>query len=119
MTERTFTYAELAKKLGIKIDSARRLVRRKNWKRTTGNDGTTRISVPVESLPPDNPPDSPPDNTNLPTQEFEIKIARLEAEVTGLNQLVEAERTRSAAAERDRDDWKELALKPWWKRIVG
>lgn len=119
MAEITLTYGELAKRLGIKIDSARRLVRRKHWKRTVGNDGTMRITVPIDALKDDKTPDNPTDSPPLPNPDYEIKIARLEAEVTGLNQLVDAERRRADAAEQDRDNWKNFAHRPWWKRLAG
>jgi hypothetical protein len=41
------TFAELATKLGITVPSAKNLVRRKRWPRHAGNDGLTRITVPV------------------------------------------------------------------------
>lgn len=47
-------------------------------------------------------------------------------EVALLKALLEAEKLRSEAAERallqaekDRDRWHELAIKPWWKRLIG
>ena len=44
------TYRELAERLGIKPESARKTAQRRRWHRTTANDGTTRIHVPVEAL---------------------------------------------------------------------
>jgi hypothetical protein len=41
------TFAELATKLGITVPSTKNLVRRKRWPRHAGNDGLTRIIVPV------------------------------------------------------------------------
>lgn len=134
MAEVQLTYQELAKRLNIKLDSARKLVRRKRWPRTTGNDGTTRILVSLDDLKDTSPPDIPEDiRTDAPSDkslsqdhEKDIKIARLEAELKGANNLIEAERNRAnaeanraQAAERDRDDWKALATRPWWKKITG
>ena len=55
------TYRELAERLGIKPESARKTAQRRRWHRTTANDGTTRIHVPVEALgrPRDSTGDSP------------------------------------------------------------
>jgi hypothetical protein len=130
MREMQMTYQEIAKRLNIKLDSARKLVRRKRWKRTMGNDGNMRINVPLDGFKDDDPTDSTPDiPTDVPRTydpEKDIKIARLEAELKGVSDLVEAERRRAdaealrtQAAERDRDAWKELATRPWWKKITG
>jgi len=110
------TYRELADKLGIKPESARKTAQRKRWKRTTGNDGTVRIHVPVESLqiPRDGTVDSPTDTASI-----RIQLARLSAEIDGLHGVLAAERQRAHAAETDRDRWHALALRPWWKRLTG
>jgi hypothetical protein len=47
---RWMTYAELAEGLGIGLDSAKNLARRKRWGRQRGNDGLARIGVPSEVL---------------------------------------------------------------------
>ena len=47
----TFTYDTLAERLGISRDSARKLAMRRRWNRVPGNDGHTRVSVPVDALP--------------------------------------------------------------------
>jgi hypothetical protein len=57
---RVMTYAEIAATFGIAHDSARRLVRRKRWTRTKGNDGTARIEVPLDALPTSSDPDPGP-----------------------------------------------------------
>jgi hypothetical protein len=44
------TYVELAAKLDITVPSAKTLVRRHRWEKRPGNDGLTRILVPVEYL---------------------------------------------------------------------
>ena len=130
MREMQMTYQEIAKRLNIKLDSARKLVRRKRWKRTMGNDGNMRINVPLDGFkddePKDNTPDIPTDVPRTDDPEKDIKIARLEAELKGMSDLVDAERrradteaTRAQAAENDRDAWKDLATRPWWKKITG
>ena len=57
---RVMTYAEIAAAFGIARDSARRLVRRKGWTRTKGNDGTARIEIPLDALPVPSDPDPAP-----------------------------------------------------------
>src|SRR3954465_7877425 len=71
---RLMTYAEIAEALGIGGDSARALVRRKRWHRKPGNDGCTRVEVPIEYLnshngavgPPASLPPEPP--ASLPVE---------------------------------------------------
>lgn len=118
MTTQTVTYAELAARLGITEDSAKRLVRRRKWPRKTGNDGKMRIDVPVDRLDvaPDSPGDSP---AGRPGDDSAVTIARLEAEISGLKALVEAERARADATAADRDRWHDLAMRPWWRRLAG
>src|SRR6476469_993568 len=65
---KSFTYAELADALGLTAGSVRNLVRRKRWPRHAGNDGATRIAVPVEYLAENSPRDTPTDGeSSLPT----------------------------------------------------
>jgi len=112
----TLTYRELAEKLGIKLESARKTAQRKHWNRTAGNDGTVRVHVPVEEFrsPRDSTGDSPTD-----TSVVQIQLARLSAEIEGLRGVLASERQRADAAESDRDRWHSLAIRPWWKRLTG
>lgn len=130
MTTQTLSYEELAAKLSITPDSARKLARRRRWARKVGNDGKTRVEVPVDRLDADSdvprdsprviPPDSPPDVLPpVPPDETALVIARLEVEVAGLKALVAAERGRADAAVADRDRWHAMAVRPWWKRLAG
>ena len=48
-------YDELARVFGIERESARRLVIRKRWKRSKGNDGRARVAIPTDALPPVTP----------------------------------------------------------------
>jgi hypothetical protein len=41
------TYAELASRLGVELDSAKRRVARAGWRRQAGNDGRVRVAVPL------------------------------------------------------------------------
>lgn len=59
------TYAELAERLGIAVASAKMRVMRKGWHRVRGNDGLTRVHVPVSALETTRPsqkanPETPP-----------------------------------------------------------
>src|SRR4051812_29299073 len=44
------TYTELAEARGISLASARRMVHRHKWPKQIGNDGLTRVSIPVSAL---------------------------------------------------------------------
>src|SRR3954452_1873899 len=63
-------YEELAEKLGITVASARRLVLRRHWMKTRGNDGRAVIQVPEEFLQrrydarEDSPDDDTPDDAD-------------------------------------------------------
>src|SRR3954452_18024538 len=50
METRLLTYTELGEALGIAVDSAKRLARRRKWKKQPGNDGRARVAVPTERL---------------------------------------------------------------------
>lgn len=110
------TYKELAERLNIKPESARKTAQRRRWRRTNGNDGTVRVHVPVEALnaPRDNTGDSPTD-----TNPVHAQIARLSAELDGVRELLSAERRARDQAEADRDAWRSMAQRPWWKRLAG
>jgi hypothetical protein len=64
METRLLTYAELGAALGITAASAKRLSNRRKWSKTVGNDGLSRVYVPMEKLkaerpiPEDDPRDS-------------------------------------------------------------
>lgn len=47
---RLVTYADIEAEMGLKPASARQLVRRNGWRRLPGNDGRTRIEIPVEEF---------------------------------------------------------------------
>ena len=122
MLTETLTYKELAVRLGIKLASARRLVMRKRWPKAKGNDGETRITIPVEALerPDDSHDDDHTDNHNA------SHIKDLQAKIEALNEVLSSERQRADAcekravsAESDRDRWHAEAVKPWWRKVVG
>ena len=102
------TYRELAERLGIKPESARKTAQRRRWHRTTANDGTTRIHVPVEALgrPRDSTGDSP-------------TTAVLEERIRGLEALAAELRTQNDDLRADRDRWAAYVSRPWWRRLAG
>jgi hypothetical protein len=140
MAETWLSYDDIADRLRITPASARNLVRRKRWQRRPGNDGRARIAVPDDALcvstggasvvdiegGTDAPQPVSPDN------QVHLALARLEVEVAGLRELVVAERGRAEAegrradgeakradaAEADRDAWRAIADRPWWRRLI-
>lgn len=108
MTTESLTYRELANRLGIKIESARKTVQRKRWSRSNGNDGQVRILVPIDALPMSH--HSPSDT--LADAPCSIRQRELEMEVEKLKALLHS-------TENDRDRWHALATRPWWRRLVG
>ncbi|MDX0599609.1 hypothetical protein GOD17_31675 [Sinorhizobium medicae] len=122
MTIKSLTYAELAARLGVKPESARRLAQRRKWQRTIGNDGAARVFVPIDALPSpatssvtsprdtDNAENSAATDTHDDagdvTRDNPAAVAVLEAQIEGLKALLAAEARRAEAAERERDDWK-------------
>jgi hypothetical protein len=104
------TYADAAKILGVKVDSVKRRARNRGWKRLKGNDGLVRIGVPVEIFTlseRDNPPDRPSDDTG--------DRVRLEKEVSVLETEVRMLRERQVDLLQDRDHWRTMAQRPWWR----
>jgi len=112
----SLTYKELAEKMGVKVDSARKTVMRKRWQRVTGNDGQVRVIVPIDALPKpmDGAPDSPADS-----HQDGLTVRELQAKVEALGELLAVERRRADAAELDRDRWHAEAVKPWWRKLAG
>ena len=140
------SYRELAKALGITVDSARRLAtRHKEWPRQKANDGTVRVAVPLDRLP-DDAPDAPRDDG--PDVEPDIgtdtlgTVAALQAHIETLRDALakaearaDAELERANAAQADankaaldalravleRDqaqgELDRLRALPWWRRI--
>lgn len=55
------TYADAAELLGIDPDSVKRTAQRKGWERMPGNDGKTRVAVPLSAIPePKEAKETPP-----------------------------------------------------------
>jgi ribosomal protein L32E len=108
---RSLSYDELADLLGIERESARHLVFRRRWRRTKGNDGKTRVEVPLEMIPTpklDTPtghgplsPTGPATDmaTGLPTGADAIFTRHIER----LETMLADAQARLTAAEVDRD----------------
>ena len=99
------TYAELAGARAIKEPAAVRLVQRHQWERQQGNDGATRVAVPLAELRPSKPvapAGTPvaPDSRGLEDLARERERAeRAEGEATGLREGLARERERADRAE--------------------
>lgn len=97
------TYAEAAKLLNIKADSAKKRAMRRHWPRLVGNDGKTRIQVPPECLgtvPEDITTDITPDipvDTSPPIDDTRERLAASEARAEVL-----AAQVQDLQRERDR-----------------
>lgn len=104
MTFVKLTYKELASRVGISPDSARKLVQRRKWDRSTDTDGIARIVVPEEYLKSheidvfDTTGETAPDDNS-------------ERYIEALKALADSEAKRADAAATDRDRWFQLAMK--------
>jgi hypothetical protein len=122
--ERTLTYDELATLLRRSPEATRQLVRRRRWRRTLGNDGKMRVTVPVEALEVEEATEgadvAPTDGEAVPVLALASplhmgdvvpdvgsilsgQIRRLEAELEALREerdAVRSERDAAQAAER-------------------
>jgi hypothetical protein len=102
------TYAEVAKQLGVKLDSIRRHARRKRWRKVKGNDGTTRVLIPLDVLgrqdsPKDAPKDAPRDRPE-DSQDSARTIATLTEHIARLSRELEAGRAVLEAAQGEAAD---------------
>lgn len=114
MDTELLTYRELAERLGMKPESARKTAQRKGWHRTIGNDGLARVIVPVEAFerPERAAGDVPPDSSGPDVRDLEVLIQTLK-------DLAAAERRRADAAEADRDAWRDQAQRGILRRLFG
>jgi hypothetical protein len=104
--------------LGVDPDSISRRARRAGWSRQPGNDGRTRVAVPLDVLPkspadvrpktaPDAEADSPPENRadkggHVPGDESRT-IKALEDELATVREALARERERADAAQATAD----------------
>ena len=96
------TYGQLAERLDIEVPSAKVRARRAGWRREPGNDGKTRVFVPVHVLaaemqsevapaPPAAPVSAPDPAALLAQQASAALLAQLRADQAGeLTRLAEA-----------------------------
>jgi hypothetical protein len=112
------SYAELGRARGISAPSAKRLSNRRRWRKQAGNDGTTRVAVPVgEAVPRETDPedisgDVPPIHTQA-LAALQDAVSALRAQLADANTrtdralslladaeaVLTAERQRSVATE--------------------
>jgi len=103
------SYKEIADRLGIKLPSVRQTVSRRKWRRIRQNDGTIKIEVPLSYLQRD---------SVVVDEVIDINVD-VDSAVDNERLKVENEylKKRIADLEIDRDAWKELANKPWFRRL--
>jgi chromosome segregation ATPase len=108
MTEEWLTYREIGARLGLNVEAVRTRVRRAGWRTQPGNDGRTRVLVPVEAVvEPVRPDDEGVNDRVNRTGDLTGLVALLtatEARVSRLERQLEAERDRvnEARSETDR-----------------
>lgn len=112
------TYEAAAERLKIAVSSVKRQAARRKWPKRQGNNGRVTVGIPVARLSNDSQGD-----TVTPKAQPSINTELL---IKSLRELVEAERRRADAsdqranaAESDRDAWREMAQRSWWKKLVG
>jgi hypothetical protein len=113
MSDRLMTYDELATFLGRTPEAARQLVKRKRWRRVTGNDGKARITVPFEAVeeleasragdPATTAPAAARATPDRPPADRPDVIAVLTGHISRLERELETARQRTEALEKDRD----------------
>ncbi|HEY8613005.1 MAG TPA: hypothetical protein VIL69_17175 [Roseomonas sp.] len=89
------TYQELAERLGIDVQSARRRAQRSGWRRIPGNDGKARVVVPGHVLATDSTaaaPKTPSSATSAPPDPMTLEMMS--------HLLSQLEETRTLAAQR-------------------
>lgn len=122
MSELTLTYDELSELLKRSPDATRQLVRRRRWRRMTGNDGKARVVIPAEELDalrpqavatttggddvatlpghtqdvPLEPSPAPSDDARALIAVLESRISELQGRVTELTDELKETRPRSA-----------------------
>lgn len=114
---RLMTYAEAASVLRVKVDSVKRRARNRRWHREIGNDGLTRIAVPLSALP-DDPPDVPADVLTDSPPDISGDVLRLEKQVSALESEVRMLRESQDDLRADRDAWRDLANRRWWHGFI-
>jgi len=104
------TYKAISKRLGIKLESVRQTASRRGWRKIKQNDGTVKVEVPLSYLHRKTVDTSVNVDVNI-DMPSSVEIAKLTAENSYLRQ-------RITDLEKDRDDWKDYAKLPWWRRLL-
>jgi len=108
MPEEWLTYREIGARLGLNVEAVRTRVRRAGWRTQPGNDGRTRVLVPVEVFVEPVRPDEDRLNEGVNRTEgltglvtlltaAEARISRLETQLAA-----ERDRVNEARSEADR-----------------
>ena len=112
------TYEELGQALGIAPASAKRLAIRRKWAKRLGNDGKTRVTVPIERLPAEPVTPVPGDDAGDDTSDVSgvrtsddagdntdatLVVRLLNQHVGRLERELEAIRAKLEAVEHERD----------------
>jgi len=105
---------EAAKMSGVSRRSIMRAI--ENGELLARRDNRNQWQIEVESLA-QWAPNAPAQPT--PTLAHEPSSAVLEERIRGLEVLLTEMRTDRDALRDDRDAWRAMAQKPWWKRLVG
>lgn len=109
--------ADAAKRLGLSTNAVRARAQKSPAEYGLERDNAGKLWVNID---PHKHASKKPSKASKLEPSLEVTTrAALEVEIDGLKQLVEAERRRADAAEREAGHWRELAFKPWWKRLVG
>jgi hypothetical protein len=142
------TYRELAGRLGVSVEAARRRALRARWSRQSGNDGKARVLLPEDyeiERRPDGAPAAPPDalssalELNATIEALKAALAASEDARGALAGHVDTLKAALAAAEAraseesaksaqaiaafsalaERLEAIAEARRPWWRRLVG
>ncbi len=148
MDAQWLTYRQIAVRLGVSVEAARRRALRGKWARMPGNDGMTRVMLPDDWHPP-GAPDVRADSDRVSSADA-TTIKALEAHVETLKAQLAAAEARidkqaddlvahdtayaaGLAAERARTEKAIAAFaslaerldalanqrRPWWRRLAG
>lgn len=117
----SLTYAELAARLGISPEAARKKARTAKWPVRLGNDGKARVSVDFADIRPARPP-----SAQRPEDVRQNRVHELQQQVEALRSELRSEGARTAVIEArlelmtaERDRWHAMASRTWWRKLAG
>lgn len=130
LAARRLTYAELGAVRGTSTASAERLVRRRGWQRTLGNDGIVRVTVPLEEARPAKQKASVTPRTVTPRTSSQTVTPRTsgadvmprtsaEAFASAIDLLAQQLERERSRADRAEARITELLRRTWWRRLIG